>query len=68
MEITAINLMKFDVVISDKDGLWGSVKLSALSERAACALAREYIFEMVRIGDTSVHVPSLLTKATKLDN
>lgn len=59
-------LATFDVIISDKDGLWGSVKLRAKDGMAAGQLAYEYIEEMVRIGDTEADLPSVSLKANRL--
>ena len=59
-------LATFDVIISDKDGLWGSVKLRAKDGLAAGKLAYEYIEEMVRIGDTDADLPTVSLKANRL--
>ncbi len=55
-------LKTFDVVITDKDGLWGSLRLKARTKTNAFKLAREYIGEMSRRGDTSADIASLKTQ------
>ena len=55
--------MTFEVKISDKHGLWGSLKLSAPDFSSAEELAKEYISEMVRIEDTEVDLATLKCNA-----